>query len=268
MKNPLKTALSFDSALSHEPADKRIEILRLIAGSGSISQAARQARVSYKAAWQAIDTLTNLAGVVLVERAVGGAGGGGAKITDAGRQLLAVSGRLAESRKQVLAEAQAHDRSALTPSLAAPALSHIGVRTSMRNQLPCHVEQLDAAGQLVRVHLRLAGDDRLVSRITKASAELLGLKKGLAVLALCKATAVLVEAQAGGEGDSHTTSGNPALSGRVVRISRGATGDEVSLQLDGGLQLVGFSPAGSGLKSKARVNALIEESAVVIALPA
>ncbi|MBK5207498.1 MAG: LysR family transcriptional regulator, partial [Polaromonas sp.] len=165
MKNPPKTALSFDSALSHEPADKRIEILRLIAGSGSISQAARQARVSYKAAWQAIDTLTNLAGVVLVERAVGGAGGGGAKITDAGRQLLAVSGRLAESRKQVLAEAQ--DRSALTPSLAAPALSHIGVRTSMRNQLPCQVEQLDATGQVVRVSLRLASDARLVSRITK-----------------------------------------------------------------------------------------------------
>lgn len=270
MENPPKTTLSFDSALSHEPADKRIEILRLIAGSGSISQAARQARVSYKAAWQAIDTLTNLAGVVLVERAVGGAGGGGAKITDAGRQLLAVSGRLAESRKQVLAEAQAQaqDRSALTPSLAAPALSHIGVRTSMRNQLPCHVEQLDATGQMVRVHLRLAGDDRLVSRITKASAELLGLKKGLAVLALCKATAVLVETQAGGEGDSPTSSGNPALSGRVVRISRGATGDEVSLQLDGGLQLVGFAAAGSGLKSKARVNALIEESAVVIALAA
>jgi molybdate transport system regulatory protein len=261
MENPPKTALSFDSALSHEPADKRIEILRLIAGSGSISQAARQARVSYKAAWQAVDTLTNLAGVVLVERAVGGAGGGGAKITDAGRRLLAVSGRLAESRKQVLAEAQAG-------TLAAPALSHIGVRTSMRNQLPCQVEQLDAAGQMVRVHLRLAGDDRLVSRITKASAELLGLKKGLAVLALCKATAVLVEAQAGGEGDFPTSSGNPALRGRVVRISRGATGDEVSLQLDGGLQLVGFSAAGSGLKTKARVNALIEESAVVIALAA
>jgi molybdate transport system regulatory protein len=274
MKNAPVPALSFDSALSHEPADKRIEILRLIASSGSISQAARQAQVSYKAAWQAIDTLTNLAGVMLVERAVGGAGGGGAKITQAGRQLLAVSGRLAESRKQVLAETQAPEKGALTPSLAAPALAHIGVRTSMRNQLPCQVEQLDATGQVVRVSLRLAGDTRLVSRITKASAELLGLKKGLAVLALCKATAVLVTAQQTGDVDYGTpsnpnkSSSNPALSGRVVRISRGATGDEVSLQLDAGLQLVGFAKAGSGLKTKARVTALIDESAVVIALAA
>lgn len=268
MKNVPTTALSFDSALSHEPADKRIEILRLIAISGSISQAARQARVSYKAAWQAIDTLTNLAGVVLVERAVGGAGGGGASITQAGRQLLAVSGRLAESRKQVLDEAHARNRNALTPSLAVPALSHIGVRTSMRNQLPCLIERIEATGQMVRISLRLAGDSRLVSRITKASAELLGLEKGLAVLALCKATAVRVEAQVNGKAALPAPSGNQPLSGQVIRISRGATGDEVSMQLDGGLQLVGFAAAGSGLKSKNRVNALIDESAVVIALTA
>lgn len=265
MTKAAKTALSFDSALSHEPADKRIDILRLIGDTGSISQAARQAKVSYKAAWQAIDTLTNLAGVMLVERAVGGAGGGGAKITEAGRQLLAVAGRLAESRKQVLAQAHA---SALSPALGAPALPFIGVRTSMRNQLPCHVERLDAKGQMVRVHLRLANDAPLVSRITRTSAELLGLQRGQAVLALCKATAVLVTAHEHGAAGSSAQSNSQALSGRALRISRGATGDEVSLQLDAGLQLVGFSAAGSGLKIKARVHALVDESALVIALAA
>ncbi|WP_395057766.1 winged helix-turn-helix domain-containing protein [Polaromonas sp.] len=78
MKKSSPAALSFGNALSHEPADKRIDILRLIGESGSISQAARDAGVSYKAAWQAIDTLSNLAGGMLVQRAVGGAGGGGA----------------------------------------------------------------------------------------------------------------------------------------------------------------------------------------------
>ena len=263
MKKAAPTAPSFDSALSHEPADKRIDILRLIGESGSISQAARQAKVSYKAAWQAIDTLTNLAGVMLVERAVGGAGGGGAKITEAGRQLLAVAEQLAESRQQVLAEALAGD---LSLALRAPALPFIGVRTSMRNQLPCQVAQLDATGQMVRVHLRLAGDALLVSRITRASAELLGLQRGQAVLALCKATAVRVTAHPAAATGSGVPQNSQVLSGRALRISRGATGDEVSLELDGGLQLVGFSVAGSGLKIKARVNALVDESAVVIAL--
>ncbi len=254
MKKAASTALSFGNALSHEPADKRIEILRLIGDSGSISQAARDAGVSYKAAWQAIATLSNLSGAVLVQRAVGGAGGGGALLTDAGRQLLLVAGQLAQARQQVL------DIAAAAPD--ASALPHIGLRTSMRNQFPCWVDKLEAKGQTVRVFLRLADGTALVSRITKASAELLGLKKDLPVLALCKATAVVVTLQ------NASPAGGQHLSGQAQRISRGASGDEVSLLLDAGLQLVGFAAPGSGITSKTRVSALIDESAVVIALAA
>ncbi|MES2398377.1 MAG: TOBE domain-containing protein [Pseudomonadota bacterium] len=259
-KNITPPAASFDSALSHEPADKRIEILRLVGECGSISQAARDAGVSYKAAWQAIDTLTNLAGVVLVERAVGGSGGGGATITPAGTQLLALAKQLADSRAGVLAAA-----SAAPSSLPSPALPYIGVRTSMRNQLPCVVDKLEIKGQVVRVFLKLAGGGALVSRITKASAELMGLKKGQSVLALCKATAVTVGP---GIGLPVAPAGKQKLGGVAQRISRGASGDEVSLQLDAGLQLVGFAKAGSGIKAKAAVTAMVDESALVIALPA
>jgi molybdate transport system regulatory protein len=260
MKNPAtpsSTAPSFASAFGHEPADKRIDILRLVGESGSISQAARQAKVSYKAAWQAIDTLTNLAGVALVERAVGGSGGGGATLTPAGQKLLAVAGLLSDTRSQVLAGFKSNE---LLLPRALPVLPYMGVRTSMRNQLPCRVDKLEVRGQVARVHLQLAGGAALVSRITKASAELLGLQKGQAMLALCKATAVTVSAP------GTTPPGVQNLKGLAVRISRGASGDEVSLQLDGGLQLVGFAAAGSGLKTKALVQAGVDESAVVIAL--
>ena len=64
--------------------DKRINILRRIHETGSISEAARLSNVSYKAAWQALETLTNLAGVPLVEKEVGGSKGGGTKLTAAG----------------------------------------------------------------------------------------------------------------------------------------------------------------------------------------
>ncbi|HRL99104.1 MAG TPA: LysR family transcriptional regulator, partial [Acidovorax sp.] len=77
-------AFSLSAALGHALTDKRIDILKQIGGTGSISQAARVVGVSYKAAWQAVDTLTNLAGAPLVVRAVGGAGGGGAQLTEAG----------------------------------------------------------------------------------------------------------------------------------------------------------------------------------------
>ena len=73
-KRPLSTR-----SLGYAQADKRIDILKQVALHGSISEAARSAGVSYKAAWQAIHTLTNLAGEPLVDSSVGGAGGGGAR---------------------------------------------------------------------------------------------------------------------------------------------------------------------------------------------
>ena len=261
MKTQSPPAASLSSALGNNPADKRIEILRLIGQSGSISQAARDAKVSYKAAWQAIDTLTNLAGVALVERAVGGQGGGGASLTPAGQKLLSIAGLLNESREQLFASFSADE---LLLPRALPVLASMSLRTSMRNQLPCKVTRLEVQGQITRVHLELAGGATLVSRITKASAELLALKKELQVLALCKATAVSVAlmrpAPAGG------TQQLQALAGSAVRISRGKLGDEISLQLSGGLQVVGFAAPELSVKIGDAVIASIEEAAVVIAL--
>ena len=269
MKKAATTNQSLASALSHEATDKRIDILRLVGDSGSISQAARDAKVSYKAAWQAIDTLTNLAGVALVTRAVGGSGGGGASITPAGQKLLSIAKLLNETRNQVFASFKSNE---LLLPRALPVLSSMGVRTSMRNQLPCQVAKLEVKGQVARVYLSLPDNALLVSRITKASAELLGLKKGQDVLALCKATAVVVMPLCSRVLPSAeialSLSTRQCLSGQAVRVSRSAAGDEVSMQLDAGLQIVGFAAAGSGVKPGARMNAWVDESAVVIALSA
>ena len=80
--------MNLEQALGFEPVDKRIEILRSIDETGSISEAARLCGVSYKAAWQAVETLTNLAGVTLLNKAVGGSGGGGATLTTRGGKCL------------------------------------------------------------------------------------------------------------------------------------------------------------------------------------
>jgi len=261
MSQPRTPAVSYTTALGHASADKRIEILRLIGRSGSISQAGREAGVSYKAAWQAIDTLTNLAGVALVERSVGGAGGGGTSVTAAGRHLLAMADELEQARAQVLARFQPQD-SGLQAAGMSPVLAQLPVRTSMRNQLPCKVLALDLQGQIVRVQLQLAGGAALVSRITVESAELLGLRAALPVLALCKATAVSV----GRAADAKALRAGNLLLGRASRVARGPTGDEVAAQLDGGLQMVGFAAPASGLRSGSRVAMAVEESALVIAL--
>lgn len=240
-------------ALGHPQTDRRLEVLRGIARSGSISQAARDVGVSYKAAWQAIDTLTNLAGVALVEKSVGGAGGGGARLTAAGQELLTAADALAQVRGSVMQQ------------LRAPvAVQRLGVQTSMRNQWPCVVQQVQVAGPLALVQLRSQHAElELTARITAESAQLLGLQAGLPVLALCKATAVLVQPW---QLAAQTGPVPNAWSGKVTRVAIGAIGDEVAVQTAAGVQLVGFAAAGSGLRVGRKVVVQVPESSVVLAL--
>ncbi len=249
--------LQLSGALGHEVSDKRLDILRRIGEQGSISEAARGAGVSYKAAWQAIDTLSNLAGTALLERTVGGSGGGGAQLTVAGKQLLQAAELLNSTRTQVLAQIAQNQGD--MPSTS-PRFGALSLRTSMRNQLPCVVKALRKRGQAIQVELTLANGTSLFSRITQESAELLGLHPNLAVLALCKATAVTVLP----EGE-HSGDGNILL-GQARRVSRAASGGEVAIDLGSGMQLVGFSGRGNGLKTGCQAMAHIDESAVVIAL--
>ncbi|MEB0058142.1 MULTISPECIES: TOBE domain-containing protein [unclassified Variovorax] len=261
----------FTDALGHSQSDKRIDILRGIGRSGSISQAARDASVSYKAAWQAIDTLTNLAGVPLVERAVGGAGGGGASLTPQGVQLLELSEALDVARTAVQQRwRDSLGAGAIAAGVDADRVAELGVtrlalRTSMRNQLPAIVAAIDTTGPISRVVLQLGNDAAVTARITRESTELLGLVVGIRVVALCKATAVRVC-----RADDAVPAAHPSnrIDGRVTSMERGESGDEVSLVFSGGVQLVGFAGTGSGLRVRGRVTAEIDEASLVVALAA
>lgn len=241
-------------ALGHAASDKRIEILRRLAEVGSISQAARDTGISYKAAWQAIETLGNLAGTPMVEKAVGGAGGGGARLTAAGRQVLSGADLHHQARRGLLQALDGRDGQSMSAGVVA-----LGLRTSMRNHLPCRVLGLQRRAGMVRVLLDLGEGQDLAARITVESAQLLGLVPGLAVLALCKATGVQVAAALA------PREGANLLQGVVTRCSRSASGGEVSIRLASAQQLVGFAGPGHGLKVGHSAQALIDESAVVAA---
>lgn len=66
----------------------RIEILERIAKSGSISKAAKEMGMSYKAAWDCVDIMNKLSPEPLVVSNNGGKGGGGTKVTPLGFQAI------------------------------------------------------------------------------------------------------------------------------------------------------------------------------------
>lgn len=80
----------------------RLELLRQIEATGSISKAAKAMKMSYKSAWDAVDAMNNAMGAVLVESASGGTRGGGSRLTETGRQLIHEYELLEERHRQWL----------------------------------------------------------------------------------------------------------------------------------------------------------------------
>ena len=66
----------------------KIALLERIEASGSLSQAARELRMSYRRAWLLLDDLNHAFAEPVSTASVGGSGGGGARLTDFGRRII------------------------------------------------------------------------------------------------------------------------------------------------------------------------------------
>ncbi len=69
--------------------DGRARLLRAVAQTGSLSEAARRLGMSYRTAWQHVNTMERAFGRKLMDRRVGGSTGGGCRLTADGLRLLA-----------------------------------------------------------------------------------------------------------------------------------------------------------------------------------
>lgn len=67
----------------------RVVLLERIKECGSISAAAKSMKMSYRHAWQLVDSMNRQSSDPVVEKSTGGRGGGGALVTDAGERAIA-----------------------------------------------------------------------------------------------------------------------------------------------------------------------------------
>ena len=82
----------------------RVVLLERIKEHGSISQAARSMEMSYKHAWDLLESMNRQAACKLVEKVRGGKSGGGATLTPAGEKTIALFWRYHERLQNVLQE--------------------------------------------------------------------------------------------------------------------------------------------------------------------
>lgn len=165
---------------------RRIALLKQIEQTGSISQGAKNAGISYKSAWDAINDMNTLSEHTLVERATGGKGGGGAVLTRYGQRLIQLYDLLAQIQQKAFDVLSDDDNLPLDSLLGA--ISRFSLQTSARNQWFGTVTGRDHSQVQEHIEILLAdGATRLKAAITAQSGQRLGLNEGQEVLVLLKA---------------------------------------------------------------------------------
>lgn len=66
----------------------RVQLLKAIDETGSLSKAAKSLNISYKKAWDLIDSVNKSAKKPVTINSIGGKGGGGAQLTEYGKSLI------------------------------------------------------------------------------------------------------------------------------------------------------------------------------------
>jgi len=243
----------------------RVALLAKIAECGSITQAAKAIKMSYKAAWDAIDTMNNLAGEPLVERLTGGKGGGGTRLTRRGEQLVE-NFKLIEREHRGFVDRLSRQAEGIADDFLL--LRRINMKTSARNQFLGKVTQVRQGAVNDEIELEVAGGQKIVAIVTHESTDGLGLQPGADAFALIKSSSIIVVT----DDEGARFSARNRLTGTVSRVQPGAVNTEVVVELPGGGTVAAIvtneSSNALGLAVGARVTAIFKASSVILGIPA
>jgi len=234
MQAEILLTLKLQQRLFADP--RRIALLKQIEQTGSISQGAKNAGISYKSAWDAINEMNQLSEHTLVDRATGGKGGGGAMVTRYGQRLIQLYDLLGQIQQKAFDVLGADDGMPLNSLLAA--ISRFSLQTSARNQWFGTITALDH--QQVQQHadvLLADGATSLKVAITSQSVQRLNLEQGKEVLVLLKAPWVGITSD-----EARASQADNQLRGHISHIERGELQCEVLMSLPDGQQLCATVP--------------------------
>lgn len=223
---------------------RRISLLKHVDKTGSISQGAKDAGISYKSAWDAINEMNQLSEQPLVDRATGGKGGGGAVLTRYGQRLIQLYDLLGQIQQKAFDVLSDDDALPLDSLLAA--ISRFSLQTSARNQWFGTITHRDPQQVQEYVDVQLAdGETRLKVAITAQSGARLGLEPGKEVLVLLKAPWVSITRNL-----THAAAADNQLTGIVTHIQRGDEQCEVLMTLADGQTLCATLPLAEATELK------------------
>ena len=239
----------------------RVALLASVAECGSITQAAKAIKMSYKAAWDAIDTMNNLAGEPLVERLTGGKGGGGTRLTRRGEQLVS-NFRLIELEHRRFVDQLSSQAQGIADDFLL--IRKMNMKTSARNHFSGRVTALKRGAVNDEIEVEIAGGQKLVAIITHESTEALELRLQAEVFALVKSSSIIVMTDMA----NAKFSARNQLTGIVSRLLPGAVNIEVVIALPGGGSLAAIitqeSASALGLAVGVATTGIFKASSVIL----
>lgn len=207
----------------------QIDLLQAIADTGSITAAAKIAGVSYKTAWDRLERINNLSQQAVTKRSAGGSKGGGSVLTNYGEEMLNGFKQLQEQHNQFL-ESLNQQLSSLDD--VSKFMKSTLLQTSARNQFLGSIAEIETGAVNSEVQVQISGEQRIVAIVTEQSRREMKLAKGLAVIAMIKASSVTLAV-----GDDLRVSARNVLAGTLVNLDRGAVNADITLELVGGKTL-------------------------------
>jgi molybdate transport system regulatory protein len=262
-KNHLSLAgnLYFNRAEEKFLGGNQIALLEQIDQLGSITKAAKAVGISYKTAWDTVNTINNLAEKPLVDRLTGGKGGGGTSLTLEGKKVIAQFNIVQEELRKVLDNLGS--RLGDTDSLF-QFLRRISMKVSARNTFAGTVSAIIKGAVNAEVTLTLKGGIPLVSVVTNGAIENLGLQVGGEAFAIIKASSVLI----GTDLHDSTLSARNVFCGTISKIIEGPVNTEVDVEIGGGNTVSAVITHGSSqrleLKEGGHACTLFKASSVIL----
>ena len=199
--------------------EKRIDLLFAIQKEGSISKAAKAVPMSYKSAWEAVDSMNNLSPTPIVQKETGGKGGGGTTLTTYGQNLLKTY-QILKKEQQKFLDNLTNMTDMDTGTLKT--IKRFAMQISARNQIRGVVKKVVLGEVNANIIIVPKSGHELFSNISKNSVISMGIEEGAEVVAIFKSSNVLL-----------TTNNNIAISGRnkIQGIIKDIHQDEVNCEI-------------------------------------
>lgn len=201
----------------------RIELLKKIKETGSISKAAKLMAMSYKAAWDSVDIMNKLSDEPLVKRIKDGKQGGGTILTDKGNEFIDLYDKYSVIFNHTLKFMEDNQD-------GEKIMNYTNIKTSAENSFVGNIIDIEKGAVSAIIKVKISDNFIITSSISNSSVDRMDLKINSQVCCLINSNQITVMEKS----NDIKISARNIFKGVVKTVKKGAVNSEVEIELNKG----------------------------------